>query len=64
MYFHSKGIDMVCLPSILPSRKVNGTIPTFINYTLPHAVSNTYFKTIASKIFTFTNLDFDKRHLG
>ena len=55
--FINKGIDAVNLPSILRSKSITETVPTY----LPPIISYTYTKTIASKIFNFSStlLDLD-----
>ena len=63
IYFDNKGIDMVNLPTILHSKRVRATVPTYLNNISPPIVSYTYPKTIASKVFNFKqtlkNLDFE-----
>ena len=64
IHFHSKGMDMVHLPSILHSKKIRLAVLCFLNCHTPPIVSYTYPKTIAGKIFnykqTIANLDFNK----
>ena len=59
--FINKGIDAVNLPSILRSKSVTETVPTYFKEKEPPIISYTYTKTIASKIFNFsaTLLDLD-----
>ena len=59
--FINKGIDAVNLPSILRSKSVNETVPTYFKEKEPPIISYTYTKTIASKIFNFSStlLDLD-----
>ena len=51
--FINKSIDAVNLPSILRSKSVTGTVPTYFKEKEPPIISYTYTKTIASKIFNF-----------
>ena len=53
--FINKGIDAVNLPSILRSRSVTETVPTYFKEKEPPIISYTYTKTIASKIFNFSS---------
>ena len=59
--FINKGIDAVNLPSILRSKSVTETVPTYFKEKEPPIISYTYTKTIASKIFNFSStlLDLD-----
>ena len=59
--FINKGIDAVNLPSILRSKSVTETVPTYFKENEPPIISYTYTKTIASKIFNFSStlLDLD-----
>ena len=59
--FINKGIDAVNLPSILRSKPVTETVPTYFKEKEPPVISCTYTKTIASKIFNFSStlLDLD-----
>ena len=59
--FINKSIDAVNLPSILRSKSVTGTVPTYFKEKEPPIISYTYTKTIASKIFNFSStlLDLD-----
>ena len=50
--FHSKGIDMVNLPSLLHNKNVVSAIPSYIDNT-PPIVSYKYTNTIARKILNF-----------
>ena len=47
--FINKGIDAVNLPSILRSKSVTETVPTYFKEKEPPKISYTYTKTIASK---------------
>ena len=64
--FSSKGIDAVNLPSILRSKSVTETVPTYFKEKEPSIISYTYTKTIASKIFNFlstlSGLDYQQFH--
>ena len=51
--FINKGIDVVNLPSILRSKSVTETVPTYFKEKEP---PYTYTKTIASKIFNFSSV--------
>ena len=51
--FIDKGIDAVNLPSILRSKSVTETVPTYFKEREPPIIKYTYTKTIASKIFNF-----------
>ena len=51
--FINKGIDAVNLPSILRSKSVIETVPTYFKEKEPPIISYTYTKTIANKIFKF-----------
>ena len=53
--FINKGIDAVNLPSILRSKPVTETVPTYFKEKEPPIISYTYTKTIASKIFNFSS---------
>ena len=53
--FINKGIDAVNLPSILRSKSVTETVPTYFKEKEPPIISYTYTKTIASKIFNFSS---------
>ena len=53
--FINKGIDAVNLPSILRSKPVTETVPTYFKEKEPLIISYTYTKTIASKIFNFSS---------
>ena len=53
--FINKGIDAVNLPSILRSKSVTETVPTYFKEKGPPMISYTYTKTIASKIFNFSS---------
>ena len=59
--FINKGIDTVNVPSILRSKSVTETVPTYFKEKEPLIISYTYTKTIASKIFNFSStlLDLD-----
>ena len=59
--FINKGIDAVNLPSILRSKSVTETVPTYFKEKEPPIISYTYTKTIASKIFNLSSSlsDFD-----
>ena len=59
--FINKGIDAVNLPSVLRSKSVIETVPTYFEEKEPPIISYTYTKTIASKIFNFSStlLDLD-----
>ena len=60
--FHSKGMDMINLPSLLHNKKVVSTIPSYIDNT-PPTVSYRYTNTIANKVFNhkkvISEIDFD-----
>ena len=62
--FINKGIDPVNLPSILRSKSVIETVPTYFKEKEPPIISYTYTKTIANKIFNFSStlsdLDYPK----
>ena len=62
----NKGIDAVNLPSILKSKSVTETVPTYFKEKEPPIISYTYTKTIASKIFnlssTHSDLDYHQFH--
>ena len=64
--FINKSIDTVNLPSILRSKSVTETLPTYFKEKGPPIISYTYTKTIASKIFNFSstlsNLDYHQFH--
>ena len=64
--FINKGIDAVNLPSILRSKSVTETVPTYFKWKEPPIISYTYTKTIASKIFNFSStlsdLDYHQFH--
>ena len=64
--FINKGTDAVNLPSILRSKSVNETVPTYFKEKKPPIISYTYSKTIASKIFNFSStlsgLDYHQFH--
>ena len=64
--FINKGIDAVNLPSILRSKSVTETVPTYFKEKEPPIISYTYTKTIASKIFNFSStlsdLDYHQFH--
>ena len=64
--FINKGIDAVNLPSILRSKSVTETVPTYFKEKEPPIISYTYTKTIASKIFNFSStlsdLDYHQSH--
>ena len=64
--FINKGIDAVNLPSILRSKSVTETVPTYFKEKEPLIISYTYTKTIASKIFDFlstlSGLDYHQLH--
>ena len=53
--FINKGIHAVNLPSILRSKSVTETVPTYFKEKEPPIISYTYTKTIASKIFNFSS---------
>ena len=63
--FINKGIDPVNLPSILRSKSVTETLPTYFKEKEPPIISYTYTP-IASKIFTFSltiaDLDYHQFH--
>ena len=52
--FIKRGIDAVNLPSILRSKLVIETVPTYFKEKEPPIISYTYTKTIANKIFNFS----------
>ena len=62
----NKDIDAVNLSSILRSKSVTETVPTYFKEKEPLIISYTYTKTIASKIFNFSstlsNLDCHQSH--
>ena len=64
--FINKGIDAVNLPSILRSKSVTETVPTYFKEKEPPIISYTYTKTISSKIFNFSStlsdLDYHQFH--
>ena len=64
--FINKGIDAVNLPSILRSKSVTETVPTYFKEKRPPIILYTYTKTIASKIFNFSStlsdLDYHQFH--
>ena len=64
--FIKKGIDAVNLPSILRSKSVIETVPTYFKEKEPPIISYTYTKTIANKIFNFSStlsdLDYRQYH--
>ena len=64
--FINKGIDAVNLLSILRSKSVTETVPTYFKEKEPPLISYTYTKTIASKIFNFSStlsdLDYHQFH--
>ena len=51
----NKGIDAVNLPSILRSKSVIETAPTYFKEKEPPIISYTYTKTVANKIFNFSS---------
>ena len=51
--FINKGIDAANLPSILRSKSVTETVPTYFKEKEPPIISYTYTKTIASNILNF-----------
>ena len=53
--FINKGIDAVHLPSILRSKSVIETVPTYFKVKEPPIISYTYTETIANKIFIFSS---------
>ena len=53
--FINKGIDAVNLPSILRSKSVTETVPTYFKEKEPPIILYTYTKTIAKKIFNFSS---------
>ena len=59
--FIDKGIDAVNLPSILRSKSVTETVPTYFKEKESPIISYTYTKTIASQTFNFSStlLDLD-----
>ena len=64
--FINKGIDAVNLPSILRSKSVTETVPTYFKGKEPPITSYTYTKTIASTFFNFSSplsdLDYHQFH--
>ena len=64
--FINKGIDAGNLPSILRSKSVTETVPTYFKEKEPPLISYTFTKTIASKIFNFSStlsgLDYHQFH--
>ena len=64
--FINKGTDAVNLPSILRSKSVTETVPTYFEEKEPPMISYTHTKTIASKIFNFSStlsgLDYHQFH--
>ena len=64
--FVNKGIDAINLPSILRSKPVIETVPTYFEEKESPVISYTYTKTIASKIFNFpstlSDLDYHQFH--
>ena len=60
--FINKGIDAVNLPSILRSKSVTETVPTYFKEKEPPIISYTYTKTIANKIFNFSSTLSDLDH--
>ena len=62
----NKGTDAVNLPSILRSKLVIETVPTYFKEKEPPIVSYAYTKTIANKIFNFSStladLDYHQFH--
>ena len=64
--FINKSIDAVNLPSILRSKPVTETVPTYFKEKEPPIISYTYTQTIASKIFNFSStladLDYHQFH--
>ena len=64
--FINKGIDAINLPSILRSKSVTETVPTYVKEKEPPIISYTYTTTIASKIFNFSStlsdLDYHQFH--
>ena len=64
--FINKGIDAVNLPSILRSKSVIETVPTYFKEKEPPIISYTYTKTIANKISNFSStlsdLDYHQYH--
>ena len=66
LYFLIKGTDAVNLPSILRSKSVTETVPTYFKEKEPPIISYTYTKTIASQIFNFSStlsdLDYHQFH--
>ena len=53
--FINKGINAVNLPSVLRSKSVTETVPTYFKEKEPPIISYTYTKTITSKIFNFSS---------
>ena len=64
--FINKGIDAVNLQSILRSKSVTETVPTYFKEKEPPMISYTYTKAIACKIFNFSStlsgLDYHQFH--
>ena len=64
--FINQSIDAVNLPSILRSKSVIETVPTYFKEKEPPIISYTYTKTIANKIFNFSStlsdLDYHQFH--
>ena len=64
--FINKGIDAVNLPSILRSKSVTETVPTYFKEKESPIISYTHTKTIAGKIFNFSStlsdLDYHQFH--
>ena len=64
--FINKDIDEVNLPSILRSKSVTETVPTYFKEKEPPIISYTYTKTIVGKIFNFSStlsdLDYHQFH--
>ena len=64
--FINKGIGAVNLPSILRSKSVIETVPTYFKEKEPSIISYTYTKTMASKSLnissTFSGLDYHQFH--
>ena len=62
----NKGIDAVNLPSIVRSKSVTETMPTYFKEKEPPIISYSYTKTITSKIFnlssTLKGLDYRQFH--
>ena len=56
------GIHAINLPSILRSKSVPDTVPTYFKEKEPPIISYSYTKTIASKIFLLSGLDYHQFH--